>query len=106
MVEYNVKSEQAAEFINDAEIRATIEYAEAHATDIALCREILSKAAEGGGLNHRDATLLLACNDKEIIEELFSLARTALPAGEQQYLDALEDFAQEKPWWWVEPRPS
>ena len=76
MVEYNVKSEQAAEFINDAEIRATIEYAEAHATDIALCREILSKAAEGGGLNHRDATLLLACNDKEIIEELFSLART------------------------------
>ena len=37
---------------------------------------------------------------------LFSLARTALPAGEQQYLDALEDFAQEKPWWWVEPRPS
>ncbi|MBP3892866.1 MAG: hypothetical protein J6D34_02370 [Atopobiaceae bacterium] len=37
---------------------------------------------------------------------LFSLARTALPVEERHYLDALEAFAQEKPWWWVEPRPS
>ena len=37
---------------------------------------------------------------------LFSLARTALPVGEQHYLDALEAFAQDKAWWQVEPRSS
>ena len=76
MVEYNVHSEQAAEFINDAEIRATIEYASSHSTDIALAKEILAKAAEGRGLNHREAAVLLACNDEKIIEQMFSLART------------------------------
>ena len=76
MVEYNVHSEQAAEFINDAEIRATIEYASSHSNDIALAKEILAKAAEGRGISHREAAVLLACNDEKIIEQMFSLART------------------------------
>lgn len=32
-------------------------------------------------------------------DELFSLARAALPDGEAARLDALEAFANEKPWW-------
>ena len=35
-------------------------------------------------------------------EMLFSLARANLPEGERRYLDPLEAFAQEKPWWQVE----
>lgn len=76
MVKYDVKSNQAAEFINDAEIRASIEYAATHSDDRALIEEILAKAAEGGGLNHREAAVLLACGEESIIERIFSLARS------------------------------
>ncbi|MBR2170179.1 MAG: [Alistipes sp.] len=76
MVKYDVKSNQAAEFINDAEIRASIEYAATHSNDRALIEEILAKAAEGRGLNHREAAILLACGEESIIERIFSLARS------------------------------
>ena len=76
MVKYDVKSNQAAEFINDAEIRASIEYAATHSDDRALIEEILAKAAEGRGLNHREAAILLACGEESIIERIFSLARS------------------------------
>ena len=36
MIEYNVKSERAEEFIHDGEIRATLEYALKHKDDKAL----------------------------------------------------------------------
>ncbi len=76
MVKYDVKSNQAAEFINDAEIRASIEYAATHSDDRALIEEILAKAAERRGLNHREAAILLACGEESIIERIFSLARS------------------------------
>lgn len=76
MVKYDVKSNQAAEFINDAEIRASIEYAATHSDDRALIEEILAKAAEGRGLNHREAAILLACGEESIIERIYSLARS------------------------------
>lgn len=76
MVKYDVKSNQAAEFINDAEIRASIEYAATHSNDRALIEEILAKAAEGRGLSHREAAVLLACGEESIIERIFSLARS------------------------------
>jgi hypothetical protein len=34
-------------------------------------------------------------------EKVFSLARTALPEDERGYLDALEAFAADKPFWTV-----
>ena len=76
MIEYNVKSEQAAEFINHAEISATIEYAASHSHDVALAEQILAKASEGRGLSHREAALLLACNDEGVVQQIFSLARS------------------------------
>ena len=76
MIEYNAKSTEADEFINDAEIRATIEFAASHRNDVAMAEEILSKAAEGKGLSHREATVLLACDDEQIVQRIFSLART------------------------------
>ncbi len=72
---YNPASPHAEEFINHKEILATLEAARADATDLALVDRILEKAAEGNGLTHREASVLLACEDKARIERIFALAR-------------------------------
>ena len=75
MIEYNVKSEHAAEFIHDGEIRATLAYAQEHRNDKALIDEILSKAEEGNGISHREAAVLIEVEDKEVEERIYSIAR-------------------------------
>ena len=74
-IEYNVKSEHAAEFIHDGEIRATLEWAREHRNDRALIEEILTKAEEGKGISHREAAVLIEVEDKEIEERIFAIAR-------------------------------
>ena len=74
-IEYNVKSEHAAEFIHDGEIRATLAYAQEHRNDKALIDEILSKAEEGNGISHREAAVLIEVEDKEVEERIYSIAR-------------------------------
>ncbi len=82
MAIYNPKSLKAEEFINDEEIKATLEYAEAHKHDEALIDEILEKArpkkTETGsvcnGLTHREASVLLACDIPEKIEKIYEIA--------------------------------
>ncbi len=76
MKEYCMASPHADEFIHDGEIRETLEYAKAHCDDKVLIEEILARAAEGNGLKHREAAVLLECTDPEIIERIFTLART------------------------------
>ncbi|MDR2156365.1 MAG: [FeFe] hydrogenase H-cluster radical SAM maturase HydG [Clostridiales Family XIII bacterium] len=63
--QYDPGSDRAEAFINDAEIRDTLEYAEANAGDAALIGEILAKAATCAGLTHREAATLLLCGDAE-----------------------------------------
>lgn len=75
MYSYNPASEKAAEFINHQEILDTIEYAQTNKDNKELMREILKKAEKCQGITHREASLLLECDDPEIIEELFALAR-------------------------------
>ena len=75
MTEYNVKSEHAAEFIHDGEIRATLEYAREHRNDKALIEEILTKAEQGNGISHREAAVLIEVDDKEIEERMYDIAR-------------------------------
>ena len=83
MSNYNVKSLKAEEFISDAEILETIKYAEENKNNIELIHSILEKArprkTESGtvcaGLNHREASVLLACENEEIIEKMYALAR-------------------------------
>lgn len=80
---YNPKSLKAEEFINDEEIRATLEYAEKNKNNKELIGQILDKAApkktgkgvECSGLTHREASVLLACDDTEIINKIYALAR-------------------------------
>ena len=74
-IEYNVKSEHAAEFIHDGEIHATLAYAQEHRNDKALIDEILSKAEEGNGISHREAAVLIEVEDKEVEERIYSIAR-------------------------------
>lgn len=82
MAIYNPKSLKAEEFINDGEIRATLEYAEKNKRNVALIDEILEKARpkkkDNGyvcsGLTHREASVLLACDIPEKIEKIFSIA--------------------------------
>ena len=71
---YNPKSKTAAEFISDSEILSTIEYARENAANRALVESVLEKARACKGLTHREAALLLECNDPDLTERVFELA--------------------------------
>lgn len=71
---YDVKSLKAEEFISDEEIRATLAYADENKDNLALVDEILNKARELKGLTHREASVLLACENEEKIKEMYDLA--------------------------------
>lgn len=71
---YNVKSLKAEEFISDEEIRETLAYADANRENLKMIDRILAKAKEAKGLTHREASVLLACEIPEKIDEIFALA--------------------------------
>ncbi len=71
---YNVTSLKAEEFISDEEIQKTLAYADANKENVALIDEIIAKAKERKGLNHREASVLLACEIPEKIDEVYALA--------------------------------
>lgn len=73
-MKYDMKSLIAEEFINDEEIRETVSYAKEHKNDAALIDEILERASARKGLSHRDASVLLACEDEERIQRIYDLA--------------------------------
>lgn len=73
--EYNVKSSKAEEFINHEEIMETLDYAEKNKDNYELIDSIIRKARQKKGLNHREASVLLACEDPERNEQVFDLAR-------------------------------
>ena len=82
MAKYDPKSLKAEEFINHEEILATLEYAEQNKDNTELIDSILEKARpkKNGngcvcqGLTHREASVLLACEDPEKIEEMYKIA--------------------------------
>ena len=82
MAVYNPKSLKAEEFINDGEILDTIAYAEANKNNVELIDAILEKArpVRSGngttckGLTHREASVLLACDIPEKVEQIYKIA--------------------------------
>lgn len=82
MSQYDPKSLKAEEFINDEEILETIRFAEENKRNIPLIDSLLQKArpvkTESGvhcaGLTHREASVLLACDIPEKVEEMYRLA--------------------------------
>ncbi|MBQ8495382.1 MAG: [Clostridia bacterium] len=83
MAIYDPKSLKAEEFISDAEIRETIAYAEANKHNVELIDALLEKArpkkTEIGtvcaGLTHREASVLLACDIPEKVQEIYRIAK-------------------------------
>ena len=71
---YNPKSFKAEEFISHNEICATLNYADQNKNNLALVWQILDKAKQEKGLTHREASVLLACDNPEIEAEIFALA--------------------------------
>ncbi|MCF0132473.1 MAG: [FeFe] hydrogenase H-cluster radical SAM maturase HydG [Blautia sp.] len=82
MALYNPKSLKAEEFISHEEILDTLRYAEENKNNVALIDQLLEKARpvykDGqttcSGLTHREASVLLACEIPEKIEEMYKLA--------------------------------
>ena len=72
---YNIKSRQAEEFINHQEILDTLEYAQANRNNRPLIESLIDKAALCQGLSHREAALLLECDEPGLVERIFHLAR-------------------------------
>jgi 2-iminoacetate synthase len=71
---YNPKSMKAEEFIDDGEIKATLAYADENKDNLELVESILEKARVEKKLSHRDASVLLACEDKGMIQKMFDMA--------------------------------
>ncbi len=71
---YDPKSLKAEEFIDHQEILDTLEYAEQNKNNVEVIDQILEKAKLRKGLSHREASVLLACDIPEKIQELYSLA--------------------------------
>ncbi len=71
---YNSKSKIAEEFINDEEILKTIELAKEQSKDKELVNRILEKARKSEGIDYKEATTLLMCEDKDAIDEMYKIA--------------------------------
>lgn len=72
---YQIKSSKAEEFIDNQEIVDTLEYANAHKSDRVLIQSLIDKAKKCKGLSHREAAVLLACDQTDLVNEIFSLAK-------------------------------
>ncbi|MDR1787877.1 MAG: [FeFe] hydrogenase H-cluster radical SAM maturase HydG [Treponema sp.] len=74
MPSYHAASPNADEFISHAEITDTLRCAQSVKQDTALVDAILEKAREAKGLSHREASVLLACEDPAKVGEIINLA--------------------------------
>jgi len=72
---YDPKSAKAEEFIDRNEILDSMQYAKNNCTNAALIEQIIERARDHKGLSHREAALLLLCNDPALNHKIFDLAR-------------------------------
>ena len=80
---YNKKSLKADEFINHEEVLKTLDYAEKNKNNLYLINKILEKArpvkigreTHCEGLTHKEASVLLACEDKTVLNRIYDLAQ-------------------------------
>lgn len=71
---YNPKSLKAEEFIDHEEVLASLEYADKNKDNLELIDSIIEKAKLKKGLSHREASVLLACENPEKIKQVYDLA--------------------------------
>lgn len=75
MPKYDKHSLKAEEFINDGEIKDTLKFADENKDNLELIDKIIEKAKLRKGLDHREASVLLACENKEKLDEIYTLAQ-------------------------------
>lgn len=71
---YNPKSLNAEEFICHDEVLDTLKFSDENKDNLELVDKILEKAKKRKGLSHREASVLLACDNEEKNKEIFALA--------------------------------
>ena len=71
---YDKYSMKAEEFIDHQQILDTLAFADEHKRDAALIDQIIEKARQRKGLDHREASVLLACELEDRNEQIFALA--------------------------------
>ncbi|WP_462426466.1 [FeFe] hydrogenase H-cluster radical SAM maturase HydG [Anaerotignum lactatifermentans] len=71
---YDPKSMKAEEFISHEEILDTLAYAQENKNNEKLIDTILEKAKLRKGLTHREASVLLACEMPDKIQQIYALA--------------------------------
>lgn len=71
---YDVHSKCADEFISHREILETLAYADENKNNLKLVDALIEKAALRRGLSHREASVLLACQDEERNQKIYKLA--------------------------------
>ena len=72
---YKPESRIAEEFISHSEIQETLEYARQNKNNRPLIESFIEKAALCKGLSHREAMVLLECEEADLIERIYQLAR-------------------------------
>lgn len=71
---YDVNSKHPEDFINHDEILDTLAYADENKANAELIESLIEKAALRKGLSHREASVLLACDDDGLNQKIFRLA--------------------------------
>ncbi|MFZ2958330.1 MAG: [FeFe] hydrogenase H-cluster radical SAM maturase HydG [Candidatus Ozemobacteraceae bacterium] len=72
---YNPTSPHAVDFIDDTEIRETLEFAKKNKNNRQMIDSLIEKARSCKGLSHREAAVLLECDLPDENEKMFALAR-------------------------------
>ena len=83
---YQVASSKAEEFIHDGEIVETLAYARENRANRPLIEAILQKAAEGKGVTHREAAVLLECELEDLNQRMFTLVDFGIQNGVKTFL--------------------
>lgn len=72
---YDPKSKVASEFICHEEIEETLAFAQEHKHNREYIQKALKKAEAFKGLTHREAAVLLACEEDDLNQEIFVTAK-------------------------------
>lgn len=72
---YNPKSAKATEFIDHQEILDSMEYAKKNKDNTELIENLIERARDCKGLSHREAALLLECEDPRLVDKMYHVAK-------------------------------
>lgn len=72
---YNPASRHAEDFINHGEILESIRFAQDNKRNREYIETLIEKAKDLKGLNHREALVLLECEEEDLNQKMYALAR-------------------------------